>query len=868
MTGSPDVLPSILDDYRARLGGQPGFDELLASGGVRPGSDELASRINHVGLRGLMDRRVRATRFVQDDGVTYGGAVPGTRPGATGPGWRLDPLPLVISAEDWADLDRGLVQRAELLDLVLSDLYGERRLLRSGIIPPEVVFGHGGFVHQADGIRANGQRQLFFTATDLARHRDGRWHVLSDRTQAPSGAGYAMENRRVVAKVFPGLRRNTDLSTLRDFFHVVRVALHEVAPEHSEAPRIVLLTPGPESETAFDQAYLSTLLGFPLAEAEDLIVRNGQVFLRNLGRLEPVDVLLRRVDADYADPLEFRADSHLGVPGLLEASRQGAVTVVNSFGSGVLENPGLLPFLPAAARSLLGTDLLLPSVPTWWCGDTAQRTHVLANLDTLVIKPITRGIRITSRFGTELSSDQVELLRRQIEAQPWAWTAQEVLEKSTAPVVTPMGLEPRDLVLRTFGVSHAGSYTLMRGGLARVAPTAGTQLVSNLTGALTKDVWVLSPEGASTDPWSQGDQSDTPVFDVTLSSGLSPRVAEDLFWLGRYAERAEGTARLLRVSDDLVEDYATRRGTLGHSALVILLDALAALVAIPPVEDARDADAMLRRLATDRELPGSVAHAANLTITLAQSLREQLSADTWLVLGRLERSFAEQVDQGVAGEVDSDVALQPLLAQSVESLLALAGLGAESLVRDEGWHFLDAGRRLERAQHLVALLRNTLGSTVPDRVLPRVLEAVLISGESVITHRRREAARPTSLSPIGSVLDLLLCDATNPRSLAFQLDRLSTAMRNVPRAPTSDNIDSVIVDLTERLNTVPIEALGDHADRTAYNEWMLETQRDLRRLSTMIDRAHFVHKAPQQTLPEFWGLSDPVPGHAGPVGAS
>ncbi len=408
MTGSPDVTTSILDDYRARLGEQPGFDELLAAGGVREGSDELASRINHVGLRGLMDRRVRATRFVQDDGVTYGGPGIGARPGATGPGWRLDPLPLVISADDWAELDRGLVQRAELLDLVLSDVYGERRLLHSGIIPPEVIYGHGGFVHQADGIRANGQRQLFFTATDLARHRDGRWHVLSDRTQAPSGAGYAMENRRVVAKVFPGLRRNTDLSTLRDFFHVVRVALHEVAPEQSEAPRIVLLTPGPESETAFDQAYLSMLLGFPLAEAEDLIVRNGQVFLRNLGRLEPVDVLLRRVDADYSDPLEMRADSHLGVPGCWKPAARAPSPWSTPSAAACWRIQGCLPFLPAAAQALLGSDLLLPSVPTWWCGDPVQRAHVLANLDSLVIKPITRGDphHLSIRHRTDQRSDR------------------------------------------------------------------------------------------------------------------------------------------------------------------------------------------------------------------------------------------------------------------------------------------------------------------------------------------------------------------------------------------------------------------------------------------------------------------------------
>lgn len=861
---STPVAPRLLDDYRARLS-DAGFDELLAATGARGPSEELASRINHVGLAGLMDRRVRATRFVQDDGVTYGGTLPGAdlpreAPATGARGWRLDPLPLMISATDWADLERGLVQRAELLDLVLADIYGERTLLHRGVIPPEVIFGHGGFVHQADGIRAPGKRQLFFTATDLARNADGRWTVLSDRTQAPSGAGYAMENRRVVAKVFPGLRRTTDLSTLRDFFHVVRLALHEVAPEHAEAPRIVLLTPGPESETAFDQAYLSTLLGFPLAEADDLVVRNGQVFLRNLDRLEVVDVLLRRVDADYTDPLELRPDSQLGVPGLLEASRRGTVTVVNTFGTGVLENPGLLPYLPAAAKALLGEDLHLPAVETWWCGDPSHRQHVLANLDRLVIKPITRGVRMSSRFGTELNSQQSDLLRRKIEAEPWAWTAQEVVEKSTAPVVTPLGLEPRDLVLRTFGVAHAGSYTVMRGGLARVAAGTGTQVVSNLTGALTKDVWVLSGETAVADGWSEGDHGDPTVIEVAMTTGLSPRVAEDLFWLGRYAERAEGTARLLRVADDLAEDFARRPGTLGHASLMVLVEAICGLLGVS--SDA-SVDATLRRLATDSAQPGSVLHAATRTITLAQSLREQLSMDTWLVLGRLERSFAEAAS---LGEPEGpDVALQAVLAQTVESLLAFAGLGAESLVRDEGWYFLEAGRRLERAQHLVGLLRQTLNRPLPARVLPRVLEAVLIAGESVITHRRREAARPTSLSPIGSVLDLLLCDATNPRSLAFQLDRLAVALQGVPRATDSAAIAASVSGLVDRLAQAPFAALGDHADRTTYDEWMGTTERELRALAALVDRAHFVHKAPQQVMPAFWGLSDPV--EVEPVGS-
>ncbi|MGD9961099.1 circularly permuted type 2 ATP-grasp protein [Nocardioides sp.] len=829
MTEQPSDLPSLLDDYRAQFDPGHGFDELVDDSGVRPASVELASRMNHIGLRGLLDRRTQAGRFVQDDGVTYGGAANAS--------WRLDPLPLMIAADDWAGLERGLVQRAELLDLVLADLYGPRELLRRGVIPPEVVLGHGGFVHQADGIRVPGRRQLFFTATDLARDRDGRWHVLSDRTQAPSGAGYAMENRRVVAKVFPGLRRNTELSALRDFFHSVRMALHEVAPRHVEAPRIVLLTPGAESETAFDQAYLSTLLGFPLVEAEDLIVSDGQVFLRNLGRLEPVDVLLRRVDADYTDPLELRPESRLGVPGLLEASRQGTVTVVNTFGTGVLENPGLFPFLPAAARALLGTDLELPSVATWWCGDAAQRSHVLANLDSLVIKPITRGVGVTARFGTELGADDRDVLRRAIEAQPWAWAAQELLEKSTTPVVTPLGMEPRDVVLRTFGVARGGSYTMMRGGLARVAPSAGSQLVSNLSGALTKDVWVLAPEGSQPDAWQPDPTLAPPALEVpALAGGLSPRTAEDLFWLGRYAERAEGTARLLRVADDLTEDFAGRPGTSGHATLMVLLEAVTRLTGAPGGPDLPP-DRVLQRLAMDPALPGSVLYAARRTISLAQALREQLSLDTWLVLGRLERAFDNH---------DTETSLQPVLAQTVESMLAFSGLAAESLVRDQGWHFLDAGRRLERAQHLVGLVRHTLGrSGEQPPVEPRVLEAVLMVGESVITHRRREAAGPLSRSPQALVLDLLLLDVTNPRGLAFQLERLEADLIQLP-ATGSDRVGVLIHDLTVRLTALDPD-LPPSAD------WLGGLDTDLRELSRAVERAHFVHKAPQHALPGTWG---------------
>jgi uncharacterized circularly permuted ATP-grasp superfamily protein len=407
--------------YRDWAGELPGVDELVTAEDARPASADLAATIDLLGVPGLLARRAQTVRLVEDDGVTYGAprGPDGADPGRVVPArWRLDPLPVVLDAGQWQQLQTALAQRVELLDLVLTDLYGPRELLRQGVLPVEVVFGHNEFLRVADQIRLPGPRQLFLAAVDLGRDAAGGWTVIGDRTQAPSGAGYAMENRRIVSKVMPGLYRDTRLERLRAFFHTVRAGLQEVAPATAEAPRVVILTPGPGSETAFDQSFLATLLGYPLVSGEDLVVREGRVFMRALQRLEPVDVVLRRVDAWFSDPLELRPESRLGVPGLLEAARAGTVSVVNTFGSGVLENPGLLPFLDRAAHLLLGEPLRLPSATTWWCGDPASRSHALARLDSLVFKPLSRGVGRPSVFGWELSAARREQLRRRIEAAP------------------------------------------------------------------------------------------------------------------------------------------------------------------------------------------------------------------------------------------------------------------------------------------------------------------------------------------------------------------------------------------------------------------------------------------------------------------
>ncbi|MFN8075035.1 MAG: circularly permuted type 2 ATP-grasp protein [Kineosporiaceae bacterium] len=873
----PEDVPRVLDAYRARRRAltRGSVDEILGAEGVLPAAEDLASTIEIVGHTGLLTRRAQVRRLVEDDGVTYGGA--GDPRGQRR--WSLDPLPVVLDAAGWSRLAPALVQRAELLDLVLTDLYGPRTLLRDGVVPVEVVAGHPGFLRAADRIRVPGQRQLFLAATDLARDASGQWCVLGDRTQAPSGAGYAMENRRVISRVLPGLYRDTPLARLRGFFHTMRAALQEVAPATAEAPRVVILAPGPSSETAFDQAFLATLLGFPLVEGEDLTVRDGRVWMHSLGKLEPVDVVLRRVDAAWADPLELRPESHLGVPGLIEAARLGHVTVVNPLGAGVLENPGLLPFLPAAARHLLDSDLALPSVPSWWCGDAASRRYVLEHLGDLVLKPIGRETSPTSWFGWELSAARREALRRRIEAQPWAWAAQEPLPMSTAPVVTRDGLDPRRLVLRTFAVAQGGAYRLMAGGLGRVAGRPESHLVSNLAGALAKDVWVLAPDpaevsaGAVTlDPWTAPAAPDAspdtavgaPDTGEAPSAALSPRVAEDLFWLGRYAERAEDTARLIRVVDDLAEDYSRRDGTPGSDGLAVLLRALSAVTASPVPLAADD----LRRLVGEEFRVGGLAYAVRRTVDAAHAVREQLSLDTWLVLGSLQRTLAEAAD---AGDEGVPVGLQPTLTRVLEGLMALAGLGAESMIRDSGWYFMDAGRRLERAQMLVSLIRQTLSEQRSAAVDTIVVEGVLLAGESIITHRRRNPGGAVA-GQVSGVLDLLLLDRGNPRSLHYQLERLAEDLKQLrvqagPAATASAQLSAGLRDLTARLRELDVEAAavaGADGVRAVVSELGAELARGLADLAAGLEAVHFVHRAPQRMLAEQrWSVGGGPDGAAG-----
>lgn len=811
--------------YRRRL--TAGWDELTSGAGTGPAQSLVADAIEALGLPGLLDARDEMARLVRDEGILYGGEA--------GRSWVVDPLPLVLGADEWAALEAGLEQRARLLGLVLRDLYGEQRLLSSGAVPPEIVWGHRGFLHQASGIDTPSHTWLPLAAIDLGRDAQGTWTVLADRTDAPSGMGYAMTNRRLTSRVMAGLHHDARPARLRSYFSAMRAGLQQLAPRPGHTPKGVLLWAGAAGETAYEQGFLATLLGYALVEAEDLVLRDGQVWVDSAEGRALVDVILRRVDSDLCDPLEFRSDSQLGVSGLVESVRLGNVATLNPLGSGVLENPALLGLLPGLAPQLLGEELLLPSVRTWWCGDDLQRAHVLANLDSIVLKPQGRGLGSATLAGWELDGRAKEELRARIAAEPWAWCGQEPLELSTSPVVTDAGLEPRRVVLRCFGAQVDHSHVFLAGGLARVASHDRFR-ITTMSGALAKDVWILDPTEVQ-ETW-------TPTFDggpiaIQRVATLAPRVADNLYWFGRYTERADGTVRLLRLALDLAADHGRSPGTRGGQVLAAMLSAAEGITDLDlSSSDIGGALARLRPAVVDGDAPGSVAHAVARLAAAAHEVPDIMSSDLWHVLSQLERLVAV-----ATGRAD----LAGVLDELVAGTLAVAGITAENLTRDVTWAFVDAGVRIERAQRTLALVRHTLGVDRAAVVENQLSDAILEAGESLITQRRRSASGEGPRRPALAATQLLLSDRSNPRSVAAQLDRLVEDLRLIG----DDTLAARCTDLVTVFANADLVGLFA-GPRALVGGFAAAELSELRAISDELTRRHLARQAPRRATLGEW----------------
>jgi len=742
------------------------YDEMCTDdGGLRPHWQYVVRALEALGTMELDRRWNEVRRLLHENGVTYNIY---DEPQPTERLWPLDPIPVLLTSAEWSVIEHGLIQRAELLDLILADLYGPRRLIRSGSLPAELIFAHPGFLRPCDGLGAGNRRRLLLYAADLARTPDGRMWIIGDRAQAPSGAGYALENRTVLSRVFPSLYRDSHVHRLALFFRAVRATLHELNPRGQDDPRVVLLTPGPENEAYFEHAYLASYLGYPLVHGGDLTVHDERVWLKALDGPRLVDVILRRVDDDYCDPLELRPGSLLGTAGLLQAARVGQVGIANPLGSGVLEHPALMAFLPALARELLGEDLRLPSVATWWCGGARELAYVLEHLDRLVIKPIFPHASGATVFGSRLGPAARDALAAEIRARPREFVGQEPIPLSTAPVVVEGRLAPRPMVIRTFLTSRAEGYVVMPGGLGRVAPHPDTPIVSNQYGGVSKDVWVLASEPER--QVSLLTPSGRPLAVTRDGDDVPGRVADDLFWLGRYTERTDGTVRLLREvllrligADRIPQD----------DELILLLRTVTSLTGTLPGFVGDGAEARLRapegELASvllDRRRPGSVRFDIDAVVRVGRAVRDRLSGDAVRVINALNRELARPCELAVGLEG---------LQRVIIHLAAFAGLCGESMSHGQAWRFLEIGRHLERALNTIVLLR---GIFVPARARGGwSLEALLAVAHSVKTYRRRYRSR---VEP-SAVLDLLLLDESNPRSVGHELRQLEQLIADLVR---------------------------------------------------------------------------------------
>jgi len=753
-----DTTSALLRDYRPRSGVA---DELFdADGHIRPG---WAGFLDHLaGLPGpeVPNRFARGDLYLRDAGVyfrQYSDTAPAERD------WPLSHIPVILHAGEWQGIAAALTQRAELLESVAADLYGPAALVAQGHLPASIVAESPEWLRPLVGVRPLSGHYLHFLAFEIGRSPDGSWFVLGDRTQAPSGAGFALENRMASNRVFPDAFAQSNVTRLAGFFRGFRDTLErlrEDAADRGLAPRNArpaILTPGPSTDTYFEHTWIARYLGLMLLEGEDLTVERGQVMVRTVAGLKPVSVLWRRLDAAFADPLELREDSRIGTPGLVSALREGSLNMVNALGTGVLETRALMAFLPRICEQVFGVPLLMPNIATWWCGQPAERAHVTAHAERMMIGPalstalpfsVGADTALGGRFpGSEAGYD----IPAWIEAEAGRLVGQEAVTLSTTPVWEDGRLVPRPMTVRVFAARTSEGWQIMPGGYARVGHSDDAAALAMQQGGRVADVWIVN---------------DAPVPHDTLMtregkylreapSVLPSRAADNLFWLGRYVERAESTIRMLRA---------------WHLRLAETGD--------PEAEQLASLAAHLDTLGIDpaRRVPAALRDQIAAAETCAGKVRDRFSVDAWAALRDLSQTARALDGDSVAGD-DTARAMGVLLRK----ITGFAGLVHENMYRFAGWRFLSFGRALERADTLAMWLADFTDDAAPEGSLDLLIEL----GDSVMTHRRRyriEASAET-------VTDLLALDANNPRSILFQVAAMREHAARLPKAQVNGRLE-------------------------------------------------------------------------------
>jgi uncharacterized circularly permuted ATP-grasp superfamily protein/uncharacterized alpha-E superfamily protein len=792
-------------------------DEMMdGNGQVRAHWRPFLTMLAALGGDEINRRFAAADRYLRDSGVFY--RVYEDAAGIERP-WPLSHVPLIIEPGEWRQLEAGLIQRAELLEAVLADSYGPGILTRDGRLPAALIAGNPEFLRPLVGVEPPGGAHLRFYAVDIGRGADGRWWVLNDRAQAPSGAGYTIENRLALSRAIPDIYRATRVERIAPFFQALQAELF--ALNRRDDARAILLTPGPMNETYFEHAYLARYLGLLLVEGEDLVVQNDGVFIRTVSGLRRTQVMLRRIDADFADPLELNAASRLGVAGLLQAVRDGEIVIINSLGAGLVEARAMLAFLPALAPILLGAELKMPNVATWWLGRADMREEMLGKFDSMVIaaaftEQFADGRRGSEILGAKLNDAERQALMLSIRDRGIDYVAQEAVTLSSMPVWRDGRLQPRPFTLRLFLAKTGERWQVLPAGFVRIADDIDARAVSLQRGAATADAWVLAhgPVAETTLlPTAEG-------MPVQRATGLLPsRAADNLFWVGRYVERAEATLRLVRAlinrvaeADDAAAPVVASIGAL-----------LGAWNAIPKETSQTPATFIARAALTRGDLEGALPRLVGSARAAASVIRDRFSPDAWRAINDLATMITAPLAIG-----PTESAIAERVEAALRIISSLSGLAQENMTQLAGWRFLELGRRIERALLTCRLTRCFAQAVAPDGELDVLLELA----DSQISYRQRYVM----IAARAPVIDLVMLDPNNPRSVVFQLDRIETHLGVLPGHNATGRlspVQQIAAAIATRLRT---------ADATAIDDGLItEIEQSLMKLSNAISSAYLTN---------------------------
>ncbi len=836
----------LLEHYKA----SDTYDEMFTSAmKVKSSWKPLSDNLSQLGSEELETRQKDIDWILSENGVTYN--VYNDPKGLNRP-WNLNVVPFVIQESEWETISKGLKQRVHLLDLVLKDIYGKRELIKNGIIPHEIIYGHRGFLRQCDQIKYNTFKNLSVYASDLSRGPDGRIWVVNDRTQAPSGIGYSLENRATAGRVLSDVYKNMNVRKLSGFFEDFNKLLIDASPRAIENPNIIILTPGPHNETYFEHAYLSSFLGYPLVLGNDLVVRNGFLWMKSMNGLKRVDVVLRRVDDAYMDPLELREDSHLGVAGLLDVVRKQNVTIINPIGSGVIENTGLIPFMPSIAKYFLNEELILPQIATWWCGQEKERKYVLDNIEKYIIKRIDRSNRESIYFVGSLEKKEVINLKEKILKEPYLYVAQEKINFSTIPNFVEGKLVPRNVVFRSFTIAKEDDYSVMPGGLVRVSPELDNPRVSNQKGGTSKDFCVIDKAPEEHKGKLKLNQQRNKAASL---EDLPSYTGDNLFWAGRYVGRALGTSRYLRMILKELVNVKDDKSALADEKINILLKSITQITNTYPgfvgtkkKEAVTNVKEEITALIFDPNKMGSLASVLNMFSNSYYAIRNLWSSDMWRVFEEMQKNW-RGFDYETA-KTKSYKDYIKIIDKLVTRLIAFMGLIEESILVDQGLLLYFIGLNLEQGVSTIEKTRALLVVPSEKNVEYEILEAFLNSHESLNIYRYSYRSYIT----IENVMSLLILEPKYLRSLTYIISRIRKDVAKLPYSRVSYellNHERHIFEALSKLRLAKVDTLSlanEELIREELKDLLVDLSDLLFKTSQSISNTYFNHTQQQNQM--------------------